>query len=128
MSEKAIIDNLTAVKKEARGMLETVRAVKGKDYTDCVNQMLTVLQVQDMTSLLLGMSKDAGVPMPVLSAMADALAAAMSSILTEYVSVKGMSEDRVPEMIEDAERMRDSTQSLFKSAIKAGEKGISIGG
>lgn len=128
MSDKAIIDNLTAVKKEARGMLETVCAVKGKDYTDCVNQMLTVLQVQDMTSLLLGMSKDAGVPVPVLSAMADALSAALSSILTEYVSVKGMGEDRVPEMIEDAERMRDSTQSLFKSAIKAGQSGISMEG
>lgn len=127
MSTEKIIGNLGAVKREFGDMLESLSAVKGQDYADCVHQLLNVLQVQDMTGLLVRASRKV-IPEEVINALADGLSMALSIMVGDYITAKGLEPNRAQEMIEDAERIKASMNGLFKSAINAGQNGISMEG
>ena len=127
MSTEKIIGNLGAVKREFSDMLESLSAVKGQDYADCVHQLLNVLQVQDMTGLLVRASRKV-IPEEVINALADGLSMVLSTMVGDYITAKGLEPNRAQEMIEDAERIKASMNGLFKSAINAGQNGISMEG
>ena len=127
MSTEKIIGNLGAVKREFSDMLESLSAVKGQDYADCVHQLLNVLQVQDMTGLLVRASRKV-IPEEVINALADGLSMVLSTMVGDYITAKGLEPNRAQEMIDDAERIKASMNGLFKSAINAGQNGISMEG
>lgn len=128
MSDKTIIANLGAVRQEFHDMLESLQLVKGKDYVMCVHQLLHCLQVQDITGLVMRMSKDSGVPEELLGALGEAMAQSLSQMVNAYVEVMKIDEARIEELIADAEMVKNSTNSLFKSAVTAGSHGIAMGG
>jgi hypothetical protein len=128
MSTKQIIGNLGAVKGELSAMLDSLSAVKSREYADCVHQLLQVMQVQELSGLLVRMASTANVPQEVLAAISEGLSMTLSTMLTDYVTAKGVDEGRVQEIIADSERIKASINGLFKTAIQAGHNGISMEG
>lgn len=124
---ETIAANLDAVRKESLSMLDTLASVKGKAYADCVHQMMLCTQVQNITSLMAIMIRKGGdVPEQAIEAITNSLSHTLSMMVTEYAEAKGITDDKVPELIKDTENINDATQHLMQTAIAAGQDGKSM--
>lgn len=126
MKQEQLFKNLDSAVGEARGMLDTLEAVKGPVYAGVVHKMLIASQMTDLVQVL-AMRISAQEHRLTAHMMARSIAEGIGVILADYAGLAGIDPDRQEELIADCERIVESTRGLIKGAHVAAVNGTGFG-
>lgn len=119
-------ENLKEVKAEAKTMLETLAAVRGKQYAETVRTLLLCRQLAEITNALAQAAKETRPD--IAASCADAAMHSLIQIATSQRIVGAVSEEDWKAMAEDVGTLVQSISGLMRRAVEAGMSGESFGG
>lgn len=116
MSEK-IVENMKSVKMEQASMIQTIRAVRGDRYADCVELAIASASIVEMMALLRSMAGQSN--STVADALGNACCTQLATMMVIYHRQSPIDDDRVPDIMVDADRIIDTTRRLLSQALDA---------
>lgn len=130
MSDK-LEKNLNEIRSEARSMLDTVEAVRGKQYAEVVRMLLNVKQAVHLTGVmtddLVELYEHDGNREVVVSAR-DVMADLLSQIAHSAFIIADVQEAVWSDAIKDADAMMGSVHGLIDKAMYADRNNGKFGG
>lgn len=121
-----IRENLNEVKAEAKTMLETLAAVRGKQYSETVRVLLLCRQLAEITNAMAQELKNTRPD--IAAACADAAMHSLMQIATCQRVVGNVNEEDWAAMAADVGSLIQSINGLMRRAVEAGMSGESFGG
>jgi hypothetical protein len=121
-----IKENLEEVKAEAKTMLETLAAIRGKQYSETVRVLLLCRQLAEIINAMAMEMKSTNPGMA--AACAEASMHSLMQIATCQRIVGAVSDDDWAAMATDTGSLIKSINGLMRRAVEAGMSGEQFGG
>lgn len=118
--------NVKEIRDEARQMLNTIKKVRGKRYSDAVQTLLLIKQVADISFMLCSIVSDEREDLA--QACGSSLEHCLSEIGCNFAKLTNFETDEWSEIVRDANALSDSVSHLLRSAVAAHQGGSDFGG
>jgi hypothetical protein len=125
MSVKSLIENLTEVRGEALGMLDTIGSVRGERYKKMVQSLVVSQQIGDIATIIGSLTPEE--EHGKVAACMDALSTCVCQIITNTYELSGLSKEELDEIINEAESITSTVHGLIRNAVKADREGKAFG-